>query len=131
MGRPMSMVSKCTIVGVREGISTHSSMVDVMDNHVVGTTERAISLSEMSMDMASGNQVESARGIGIICIDHSVCEIKHNTIAGALVDGTSNPSRHGVAIEAYFYADAIVHHNTVIASPGGIQAFDNSTIARD
>ena len=129
MGRPMSMVSKCTIVGVREGIATHSSMVDVMDNHVVGTTERGISLAEMSMDMASGNQVESARGIGIICLDHSMCEIKHNTIAGALVDGTSNPSRHGVAIEAYFYAEAIVHHNTVIASPGGVRAFDNSTIA--
>jgi len=131
MGRPMSMVSRCTIVGVREGISTHSSMVDVMDNHVVGTTGRAISLSEMSMDTASGNQVESARGIGIICVDHSMCEIKHNTIAGSIVDGTSDPSRQGVAIEAYFYSDAVVHHNTVIASPGGVRAFDNSTIARD
>ena len=131
MGRPMSMVSNCTIVGVREGIATHSSMVDVMDNHVIGTTERAISLAEMSMDMASGNQVESARGIGIICLDHSVCEIKHNTITGAQVDGTANPSRHGVAIESYFYSEAIVAHNTVIASPGGVQALDNSTIARD
>ena len=131
MGRPMSMVSNCTIVGVREGIATHSSMVDVMDNHVIGTSERGISLAEMSMDMASGNQVESARGIGIICLDHSMCEIKHNTITGAQVDGTSNPSRHGVAIEAYFYAEATVAHNTVIASPGGVRAFDNSTIARD
>ncbi len=131
MGRPMSMVSNCTIVGVREGIATHSSMVDVMDNHVIGTSERGISLAEMSMDMASGNQVESARGIGIICLDHSMCDIKHNTITGAQVDGTSNPSRHGVAIEAYFYAEATVAHNTVIASPGGVQAFDNSTIARD
>jgi hypothetical protein len=131
MGRPMSMVSNCTIVGVREGISTHSSMVDVMDNHVVGTTVRGISLSEMSMDRASGNQVESAKGIGIICMDHSICEIKHNTIAGAKVDGNSDPSRHGVAIEAYFYADATVGHNTVIASPGGVQAFVNSTISHD
>jgi hypothetical protein len=85
----------------------------------------------MSMDMASGNQVESARGIGIICLDHSVCEIKHNTITGAQVDGTANPSRHGVAIESYFYSEATVAHNTVIASPGGVQALDNSTIARD
>ena len=131
MGRPMSMVSNCTIVGVREGISTHSSMVDVMNNHVVGTTVRGISLSEMSMDRASGNQVESARGIGIICMDHSMCQIRHNTIAGAKVDGNSDPSRGGVAIEAYFYADATVDHNTVIASPGGVQAFDNSTISHD
>ena len=128
MGRPMSMVSRCTIVGVREGIATHSSMVDVRDNHVIGTTARAISLSEMSMDMASGNQVEDARGIGIICMDHSMCEIEHNTIAGAQVDGNDDPSRHGVAIEAYFYAEAQVAHNTVIASPGGVHAFDNSTI---
>jgi hypothetical protein len=128
MGRPMSMVSHCTIAGVREGIATHSSMVDVMSNHVIGTTVRGISLSEMSMDMASDNQVESARGIGIICMDHSMCEIKHNTIAGALVDGNSDPSRAGVAIESYFYATASVNHNTVIASPGGVQAFDHSTI---
>lgn len=128
MGRPMSMVSRCTIVGTREGISTHSSMVDVTGNHVVGTTVRGISLSEMSMDSASHNEVESARGIGILCMDHSTCEIEHNTVAGAIVDGTQDPSRHGVAIESYFYADAHVAHNTVIASPGGVQAFDYGTI---
>jgi parallel beta helix pectate lyase-like protein len=128
MGRPMSMVSGCTIAGTREGIATHSSMVDVMGNHVVDTTERGILLGEMSMDMASKNVVEGAKGIGIICMDHSMCDIKHNTIAGATVDGDQNPTRQGVAIESFFYAQAQVAHNTVIASPGGVQAFDNSTI---
>ncbi|HZT92092.1 MAG TPA: right-handed parallel beta-helix repeat-containing protein [Gaiellaceae bacterium] len=130
MGRPMSMVDGCTIVGTREGISTHSSMVDVTDNHVVGTTARAISLSEMSMDSASGNRVEGAKGIGIVCMDHSVCEIHHNTIAGAEADGVDDPSRAGVAIESYFYAQARVSHNTVIASPGGVRALDESVITR-
>lgn len=130
MGRPMSMVSGCTIAGVREGISTHSSAVDVMNNHVIGTTVRAISLSEMSMDMASHNSVEGAKGIGIICMDHSMCDIKNNTVVGSQIDGADNPSRHGVAIESYFYAQANVSHNTVIASPGGVQAFDDSTITR-
>ena len=128
LGRPMSMVSKCTIVGVREGIATHSSMVDVMDNHVIGTKVRGISLAEMSMDMASGNQVESAKGIAIACMDRSMCEIEHNTIVGATVDGEGDPSRHGVAIESYFYAEAKVRHNTVIASPGGVRALVGSTI---
>jgi hypothetical protein len=128
IGRPMSMVSNCTIVGTREGISTHSSMVDVMRNHVIGTTVRGISLSEMSMERASHNQVEAARGIGILCMDHSMCEIEHNTVTGAIVDGTEDPSRHGVAIESYFYAEAQVAHNTVIASPGGVKAFDYGTI---
>jgi hypothetical protein len=127
-GRPMSMVSNCTIVGVREGIATHSSMVDVMDNHVIGTKVRGISLAEMSMDMASGNQVESAQGIAIACMDRSMCEIEHNTIVGAKIDGEGDPSRHGVAIESYFYAEAKVKHNTVIASPGGVRALVGSTI---
>jgi hypothetical protein len=128
MGRSMSMVSHCTISGTREGIATHSSMVDVTHNHVVDTTERGILLGEMSMDTASHNEVEGAKGIGIICMDHSMCEIEHNTIAGSKIDGTQNPTRHGVAIEAFFYAEAKVHHNTVVASPGGVQSFFNSTI---
>ncbi|HKU59333.1 MAG TPA: right-handed parallel beta-helix repeat-containing protein [Gaiellaceae bacterium] len=127
MGRPMSMVEGCTIVGTREGISTHSSMVNVMGNHVVATTTRAISLSEMSMDMASHNTVESAAGVGIVCMDHSMCEIEHNTIAGTK-PMADNPSAGGVAIESYYFAEAKVKHNTVIASPGGVQAFDNSSI---
>jgi hypothetical protein len=130
MGRPMSMVSGCTITGTREGIATHSSEVDVMGNHVLDTTERGILLGEMSMGMASHNEVVGANGIGIICADHSMCEIAHNTVAGARVDGDQNPSRQGIAIEAYFYAEAEVHHNTVVASPGGVRAFDNSTITR-
>jgi Right handed beta helix region len=130
MGRSMSMVSHCTISGTREGIATHSSMVDIMHNHVIGTTERGILLGEMSMDMASRNEVESANGIGIICMDHSMCEIEHNTITGTKIDGNQNASRQGIAIEAYFYAEAQLRHNTVVASPGGVQALVNSTISR-
>ena len=128
MGRPMSMVSHCTIVGTREGIIHPFVDGRLMNNHVVATTVRGISLSEMSMDMASGNQVESAHGIGILCMDHSVCQIEHNTIAGAKANGNQNPSEGGVAIESYFYAQAQVQHNTVIASPGGVQAMDYGTI---
>lgn len=128
MGRPMSMVSGCSITGTREGIATHSSAVDILDNHVADTTTRGILLGEMSMDMASGNDVEGANGIGIICMDHSMCQIDHNTVAGAKVDGDQDPTRHGVGIEAYFYAEATASDNTVVASPGGTRAFDASTI---
>jgi Right handed beta helix region len=128
IGRAMSMVSDCTITGTREGIATHSAEVDVMHNHITHTTERGILLGEMSMDMASHNEVIGAKGIGIICMDHSMCDIKHNTVVGTTVDGNQNPTRQGVAIQAYYYAEAQVHHNTVVASPGGVRAFDNSTI---
>lgn len=126
IGRPMSMVDGCTVSGTREGISTHSAAVDVMNNHVMGTSERGILLGEMSMDMASHNTVEGAKGIGIICMDHSMCQIEHNTVAATQVDGSQNPTRGGVGIEAFFYAEAQLKHNTVIASPGGQRAFDNS-----
>jgi hypothetical protein len=130
MGRAMSMVSHCTIAGVREGIVTHSSAVDVMSNHILDTTLRGISLGEMSMDMASGNEVSAALGVGILCEDHSMCQIEHNTVAGTRVDGDQDLARQGIAIEAHYFAHAQIAHNTVVASPGGVQAFDNSTIDR-
>jgi hypothetical protein len=126
MGRPMSMIDGCTIVGTREGIATHSSEAMITNNHVVGTSERGILLGEMSMDMASHNTVEGAKGIGIICMDHSMCEIEHNTVAATQRDGTQDATRGGVGIEAFFYAQAKLFHNTLIASPGGVRAFDNS-----
>lgn len=130
IGRPTSMVAGCTIAGVREGIVTHSAEVDVMDNKVMGTTLRGITLGEMSMDMASGNDVEGAQGVGILCLDHSMCEIKNNVVAGTRVAPGGDLSRQGVAIEAHYYSSATLGDNTVIASPGGVQAFDNSTIER-
>jgi hypothetical protein len=130
IGRAMSMVENCTIAGVREGIVTHSSEVSVMNNRILQTTQRGISLGEMSMGMASGNEVSAALGVGILCEDHSMCEIEHNTIAGTRVDGSADRARQGIAIESNYFAQAKLRHNTVIASPGGIQAFDNSVITR-
>ena len=82
------------------------------------------------MDMASGNEVSAALGVGILCEDHSMCQIEHNTVAGTRVDGTQDLARQGIAIEGNYYAEAQLAHNTVVASPGGVQAFDNSTISR-
>ncbi len=130
LGLPMSMVSGCTIAGVREGIVTHSAGVSVMDNHVLDTTLRGIVLGEMSMDMASGNDVEGARGVGILCLDHSMCQIEHNVVAGTRIDPSGDPARAGVAIEAQYYAQAALGPNSIIASPGGTKGFSNSTITR-
>jgi hypothetical protein len=130
MDKEMSMVEGCTIVGVREGIVTHMTMVDVMHNHIGATSLRGITMGEMSMGAISHNDVLGAHGVGIICLDHSECEIEHNTIVGTRTDPTGDSSRAGVAIEAHFFAKAKVKHNTVIASPGGVQAFDGSTLTR-
>lgn len=130
LGLPMSMVSGCTIAGVREGIVTHSAAVSVMDNRVLDTTLRGIVLGEMSMDMASGNDVEGAQGVGILCLDHSMCQIEHNVVAGTRIDPSGDPARAGVAIEAQYYAQAALGRNSIIASPGGTKGYSNSTITR-
>jgi len=127
MDKEMSMVERCTIVGVREGIVTHMSMVDVEHNRVGETSLRGITMGEMSMGSIRDNDVLGAHGVGIICLDHSECKIEENTIAGTKVDA-SDPQRSGVAIQAHFYAKAQLQGNTVVASPGGIEALDNSTI---
>jgi hypothetical protein len=128
MDKEMSMVEGCTIVGVREGIVTHMTMVDVMHNRIGATSLRGITMGEMSMGAINHNDVLGAHGVGIICLDHSECSIEHNTIVGTRTDPSGDLSRAGVAIEAHYFAKAKVRHNTVIASPGGVQAFDGSTV---
>jgi Right handed beta helix region len=130
MDKEMSMVEGCTIVGVREGIVTHMTMVDVTHNRIGATSLRGITMGEMSMGAIRHNDVLGAHGVGIICLDHSECEIEHNTVVGTRKDASGDPSRAGVAIEAHFFARAKVAHNTVVASPGGIAAFDESTLTR-
>ena len=128
MDKQMSMVEGCTIVGVREGVVTHMTMVDVHDNKIGGTSLRAITMGEMSMGSITGNEVLGAQGVGIFCVDHSECSIEHNMVSGTTRDPNGDPTRGGVAIEAHYFANATLKHNTVIASPGGIAAFDQSTI---
>ncbi len=130
MDKQMSMVNGCTIVGVREGIVTHMTMVDVTHNKIGDTAMRAINMGEMSMGSIEHNQVLGAHGIGIFCVDHSECTIEHNTITGTTRDPNGDPARAGVAIEAHFFAKARVAHNTVVSSPGGIAALDGSTVER-
>ena len=130
MDKEMSMVEGCTIVGVREGIVTHMSMVDLTHNRIGGTSLRGITMGEMSMGKITHNEVLGAHGVGIFCVDHSECDITHNTVQGTSRDPSGDTTRAGVAIEAHYFANATLGHNTIVASPGGVQAFDNSTIKR-
>ena len=128
--RAMSMVENCDISGVREGIVTHFTMVDVKDNHVSDTTLRGITMGEMSMGEISGNVVAGGLGVGIYCVDSSECEIAHNTVLGTRVDPSGDVMRAGVAIESVYNAHATVHDNVVSASPGGVKAFGGTVAAR-
>jgi Right handed beta helix region len=102
MDKTMSMVDRCRIDGVREGIVTHWMMVDLKHNRVTRTTLRGIDMGEMSMGSITHNTVVDSKGVGILCLDHSECAIERNTISGA-----AEP------IQELFFAHARLRHNTI------------------
>ena len=134
MGMGMSMVEGCTIVGGMQGITTHSSMSDIMDNRVSRTTGQAISVAEMSMGMATGNEVRDALGVGLNCDDQSMCMFERNTVIGTRPDTASgDPSRRGVAVLASFQSEASLWQNRLVGNPVATGAITNSMfrITRD
>jgi hypothetical protein len=75
------------------------------------------------------DDVRGARGVAIYCGDNSECEIEDNVVTGTRPDDeTGDLTRAGVAIEAHYDAHATLRDNTVVRSPGGVQAFSGSTI---
>jgi hypothetical protein len=127
MDMGMSMVEGCTIVGGMQGITTHSSMTDIMDNRVSRTTGQAISVAEMSMGMAMDNEVRDALGVGLNCDDQSMCMFEHNTVIGTRPDiASGDPSRGGVAVQASFYSEASLWRNRLVANPVSTDAITSS-----
>jgi parallel beta-helix repeat protein len=113
MDMGMSMVEGCTITGGMEGITTHSSMSDIMGNSVSRTTMRGISVTEMSMGTVMDNEVRDARGIGIWCNDRSMCMIERNTVLDTLPDATG----HAFGVLASFQSEANLWENELGANP--------------
>lgn len=102
-------IEGCTVTGGMEGITTHSSMAQVMDNRVSRTTMRGISVTEMSMGMVAGNEVRDARGVGIWCNDRSTCAIEHNTVV--------DTSGSGFGVLASFQSEADLRGNELATNP--------------
>jgi hypothetical protein len=124
--QPMSVVEGCRITGGTEGIVTHFANAMLERNRVSGTSLRGITLTEMSMGMAERNEVEDAVGIGILCGDHSVCELASNRVSSVRPDRASqDATRMGYAIVSQFGAHAQLH-----ASRGKVATFLGGTIVR-
>ena len=105
---------------------------EVRDNVVTGTARRAISLNEMSMGRVAGNVVEDARGIGILCMDYSLCEIERNLITGTRAEVAAHAkSSRGYAIVAHYGSAARVRENHLAGNAAGVAAFINSRISVD
>jgi Right handed beta helix region len=130
MGMGMSMVDGCTVVGGMEGITTHSSMTDIVHDRVSGTELRGISVTEMSMGTVMDSEVSGALGIGIYCNDRSMCMIEHNTVVGTRPDiASGNPTRRGYGVLASFQSEADLRGNQLASNPVPIGAVINSEIA--
>jgi hypothetical protein len=122
-----SHVMGCTIVGGQEGIATHFVNVDLMGNHVSRTTLRGISMTEMSMGMIEDNEVHDAKGVGILCNDHSMCMIEKNTVVGTRrVPGSDWTGGYGVLVS--YGSEAELRGNALEANPRAAGAIVDSTL---
>jgi hypothetical protein len=125
-----SLVEGCSVVGGREGIVTHFAQVHVRDNHVSGTTLRALTLTEMSMAVVERNDVQDSLGVGIYCGDYSECEIDDNSVQGTRTDHASgDKTRMGFGIVVHSGAKAEISGNDLSGSPGGTKAFLGAKIS--
>ena len=129
MNMGMSLVEGCTIVGGQQGITTHSSMTEIMGNRVSRTSQQAIDVDEMSMGTASGNVIRDARGVGLYCNDRSMCMFDHNTVVGTRPDTSSGlRTQRGFAVLASFQSEADLWQNRLVANPVATGEVLNSTI---
>jgi hypothetical protein len=130
MGKGMSMVEGCTIVGGMQGITTHSSMTEIVGNRVSRTTGQAISVAEMSMGSAMDNEIRDALGVGLSCDDQSMCMFEHNTVVGTRPDRASgDPTRRGFGVLASFYSEADLWQNRLAGNPVAAGAVTSSTLS--
>ena len=131
MGMGMSMVEGCTIVGGMVGITTHSSMTDIVRNRVSRTTGQAISVAEMSMGSATDNEIRDALGVALNCDDQSMCMFEHNTVVGTRVDTASgDPSRRGFGVLASFRSEADLWQNRLVDNGVAMGAVTESFLRR-
>jgi hypothetical protein len=129
---PPSLIEGCTILGGREGIVTHFANVHIQDNHVSGTTLRALGLTEMSMVMVEGNDVQNALGVGIYCGDYSECMIEDNVVGGTRPDMASGDrTRMGYAIVAHSGAKAEIADNALSRNASPAKAFLGARITAE
>jgi len=129
MDTGMSMVEGCTIVGGMQGITTHSSMTEIVGNRVSRTRQQAIAVDEMSMGTASGNVIRDALGVGLYCNDRSMCMFDHNTVVGTRPNPSSGlRTQRGFGILASFESEADLWQNRLVGNPVATGEVTNSTL---
>lgn len=81
------------------------------------------------MGEVRSNDVSGALGVGILCGDHSMCEISGNRVRDIRPDVPSGDlSRMGYGILAQYGAHVELGWNELVRSPGGVGSFLDSRI---
>ncbi|MGH8875664.1 MAG: right-handed parallel beta-helix repeat-containing protein, partial [Acidimicrobiia bacterium] len=107
VGRAVSVVQGCRVEGpVFEGIVSHVSPVRFSDNHVSGSTERGVVITEMSHGRMQANTVTDSSGAAFFCGDMSRCSVVSNRAID--IDATDTQWRstagHGLVVHYHSYA---------------------------
>jgi hypothetical protein len=128
----MSVVEGCEIRGGQEGIVTHFAHALVRRNVVTGTTQRAITLTEMSMAEAVENEVRDAVGVGIFCGDYSMCRFRRNVVVGVRPDTASgDKTKAGYALQSHYHSEVRLSGNRLASNAHDVGAFIGATVERD
>ena len=119
MDMGMSMVEGCTIVGGMEGITTHSSMTDIVHNrgqpHAAARRSRS---PRCRWAWRWTTRCSDALGVGLYCNDRSMCMFEHNTVVGTRDDSAGgNRSRRGFGVLASFLSEADLRDNDISSNP--------------
>jgi nitrous oxidase accessory protein NosD len=126
----MSMVEGCTVVGGGQGIVVDSALATVHGNRVSGTSNQAITMTEMSMGMIEENEVAGAMGSGISCVDQSECMIEGNHVSGTRGD-PSQPDlarQSGYGILSDYKASAELSDNELVGNARRIGVFAGAEV---
>jgi len=108
-GRPSSRVEGCRIEGpVYEGLVSHVSHVTFVDNHVSGSSELGINITEMSNGRMQGNTVTDAEGAAYFCGDMSHCSVVGNVAEDIGVSEPAHTSGGGHGLVVHYHSRAFV-----------------------
>ena len=127
--RPRTVVSGCTVEGGQEGIVSHVSRVEVLDNHVSATTLRGIAVTEMSEGLVEGNTVTGVIGVGLYCGDMSHCELRHNRVSDVAANVNGVRSQAGQAVVAWFHSTMRLSGNHLdVAAAEPVETLQGSVV---
>lgn len=129
-GRPDTVVMGSSVTGGQEGIVAHVSEVLFENNTVIGTSMRALVVTEMSDGVVRGNRVNDARGVGLYCGDMSRCVFSGNH-GEPVSAGAGGRSSAGWGMVVNFHAVATNEDNELEGSAGRAAALLGSRIVRD